>query len=102
MKGYLFPVKSNQKTNEFLKEIGSITGIKKKLHFHLSRHTFATTITLNNGVSLEAVGKMLGHTNSSSTQIYAKMNNDRVSTEMNLVRSKIEVSPFPQTIETVI
>lgn len=90
-KGVLFPVRSNQKTNEFLKEIAEIAGIKKELHFHLARHTFATTVTLNNGVSLEAVKEMLGHSNIRTTQIYAKMNNTRVSNEMNLVRSKFEV-----------
>ncbi|HEX7845683.1 MAG TPA: site-specific integrase [Chitinophagaceae bacterium] len=90
-KGVLFPTRSNQKTNEFLKEIAEITGIKKKLHFHLARHTFATTITLNNGVSLEAVGKMLGQKNIRTTQIYAKMNNTRISNEMNLVKNKFEV-----------
>lgn len=78
---------SNQKTNEFLKEIAGITGVKKKMHFHLARHTFATTICLNNGVSLEAVGKMLGQRNIRTTQIYAKMNDTRISNEMNFVDS---------------
>lgn len=89
-KGVLFPVKSNQKTNEFLKEIGDIAGIKKRLHFHLARHTFATTICLNNGVSLETVGKMLGQRNIRTTQIYAKMNDTRISDEMNLVKTKLK------------
>jgi site-specific recombinase XerD len=93
-KGVLFPVRSNQKTNEFLKEIADLTGIKKKVHFHLARHTFATTITLNNGVSLETVGKMLGQKNIRTTQIYAKMNDTRIGDEMSLVRSKIEVAPL--------
>lgn len=95
-KGLLFPIKSNQKTNEFLKEIADVVGIKKRLHFHLARHTFATTITLNNGVSLEAVAEMLGHTNIRTTQGYAKMSNVRVNNEMNLVRSKIEVVQLPE------
>jgi len=98
MKGVLFPVKSNQKVNEYLKEITDLTGIKKKLHFHISRHTFATTLTLNNGVSLESVGKMLGQRNIRTTQIYAKMNDTRISNEMSLVRNKIEVTPVKQTI----
>ena len=89
-KGVLFPVRSNQKVNEYLKEIGDIAGIKKKLHFHLSRHTFATTLTLNNGVSLETVGKMLGQRNIRTTQIYAKMNDTRISNEMSLAKDKIE------------
>jgi site-specific recombinase XerD len=90
-KQVLFPVRSNQKVNEYLKEIADITGIKKKLHFHLSRHTFATTITLNNGASLEAVGKMLGQKNIRTTQIYAKMNDTRISQEMNAIKSKLQV-----------
>lgn len=90
-KGVLFPVRSNQKTNEFLKEIGEISGIAKRLHFHLARHTFATTICLNNGVSLEAVGKMLGQRNIRTTQIYAKMSDTRISNEVNLVKSSFEV-----------
>lgn len=90
-KEVLFPTRSNQKTNEFLKEIADIVGIKKRLHYHLARHTFATTITLNNGVSLEAVGKMLGQKNIRTTQIYAKMNDTRISNEMSLVKSKFEV-----------
>lgn len=98
-KGVLFPVRSNQKTNEFLKEIADITGIKKKMHFHLARHTFATTICLNNGVSLETVGKMLGQRNIRTTQIYAKMNDTRISNEMSLVKSKFEVASSV-TVET--
>jgi site-specific recombinase XerD len=90
-KGVLFPVKSNQKVNEYLKEIAEIAGIKKRLHFHLARHTFATTVTLNNGVSLEAVGKMLGKKNIRTTQIYAKMNDTRISNEMSLVKDKFKV-----------
>ncbi|MCP9750535.1 site-specific integrase [Ferruginibacter sp. HRS2-29] len=90
-KGVLFPIRSNQKMNEFLKEIATLTGINKNLHFHLSRHTFATTIMLANGFSIESVGKMLGQKNIRTTQIYAKMTDGRISTEMALNRSKIEV-----------
>lgn len=90
-KGVLFPVRSNQKMNDYLKEIADVTGIKKKLHFHIARHTFATTVTLANGVSLETVGKMLGHTNNRTTQIYAKMTPTRISNEMKMVENKLEV-----------
>ena len=93
----LFPVRSNQKVNEYLKEIGEIAGIKKKLHFHIARHTFATTITLNNGVSLETVGKMLGHRSIRTTQTYAKMNNTRISNEMELIKQKIINNPFTKS-----
>lgn len=59
----LLPVPSNQKLNAHLKEIADICGIEKRLTFHLARHTFATTTTLTNGVPIETVSKMLGHTN---------------------------------------
>ncbi|MEO6315419.1 MAG: hypothetical protein ABIU63_19020 [Chitinophagaceae bacterium] len=68
--------------------------MKKQLHFHLARDPFATTITLNNGVSLETVGKMLGQKNTRTTQIYPKMTGTRVRNEMNLAKSKIESQPF--------
>jgi site-specific recombinase XerD len=74
----LFPVISNQKMNAYLKEIGDICGIEKNLTFHLARHTFATTITLTNGVPIETVSKMLGHTSLKTTQIYAKVVDTKV------------------------
>ena len=64
---------SNQKTNKALKEIGRICGFNKKLTFHSARHTFATTVTLTNGVPIETVSKMLGHNNIKTTQIYAQV-----------------------------
>ncbi len=70
-KGTLLPVPSNQKMNEFLKEIADLCGITKKLTSHIARHTFATTVTLSNGVPIESVSKMLGHTNIRTTQHYA-------------------------------
>ncbi len=57
----LLPVPSNAKLNAYLKEIADICGINKTLTFHIARHTFATTVTLNNGVPIETVSKMLGH-----------------------------------------
>jgi site-specific recombinase XerD len=59
--GYVLPVLSNQKMNAYLKEIADVCGISKNLTFHIARHTFATTITLSNGVPIETVSKMLGH-----------------------------------------
>ncbi len=59
----LLPVLSNQKTNSYLKEIADLCGITKPLTFHIARHTFPTTVTLSNGVPIESVSKMLGHTN---------------------------------------
>lgn len=60
----LLPVKSNQKMNAYLKEIADLAGIDKNLTTHIARHTFATTVTLDNDVPLESVSKMLGMPNS--------------------------------------
>jgi site-specific recombinase XerD len=68
----LFPVPSNQKINAYLKELGDICGIEKKITFHIARHTFATTVTLENGVPVDSVSKMLGHRNIKTRQIYCK------------------------------
>lgn len=78
----LLPMVSNQKTNAYLKEIADICGIEKNLTFHLARHTFATTMTLDKGVPIESVSKMLGHTNIQTTQIYARITNDKISSDM--------------------
>jgi site-specific recombinase XerD len=71
--GKVLPVLTNQKMNAYLKEIADLSGIKKLLTTHLARHTFATTVTLSNGVSIESVSKMLGHKNLRTTQHYAKI-----------------------------
>ena len=63
---------SNQKMNAYLKEIVDLCKIKKPLTIHIARHTFATTVTLNNGVPIESVAKMMGHTSIKTTQIYAR------------------------------
>nr|WP_323670688.1 tyrosine-type recombinase/integrase [Chryseobacterium sp. MMS21-Ot14] len=59
-RGRLIPILSNQKMNAYLKEIADLCGINKELTYHIARHTFATTITLSNGVPIESVSKMLG------------------------------------------
>ncbi len=86
----LLPVLSNQKMNSYLKEIADICGIKKKLTFHLARHTFATTVTLSKGVPIETVSKMLGHTNIKTTQIYAKVVNSKISQDMAHLSKQLE------------
>ncbi len=78
----ILPVISNQKLNSYLKEIADLAGIKKNLTFHLARHTFATTTTLGKGVPIETVSKMLGHTNIETTQIYARITNNKISDDM--------------------
>ncbi|MCU4176204.1 site-specific integrase [Carboxylicivirga sp. N1Y90] len=86
----LFPIASNQKLNGYLKEIADICGINKNLTFHMARHTFATTVTLTNGVPIETVSKILGHTKIATTQIYAKVLENKVSEDMNTLKSKLE------------
>lgn len=65
------PVISNQKYNSYLKVLGAYCDIKTKLTSHVARHTFATTVALCNGISIEVISKILGHTNIKTTQIYA-------------------------------
>ena len=90
--GILLPLSSNQKTNAYLKEIADLCGINKNLTFHLARHTFATTITLSNGVPIETVSKMLGHTNIKTTQIYARITNEKISADMQVLSEKLKYS----------
>ncbi len=88
-KGGLLPVLSNQKLNSYLKEIADFTGITKNLAFHVARHTFATTVTLTNGVPIESVSSMLGHTSIKTTQIYAKVIQKKVSEDMKALKQKL-------------
>jgi site-specific recombinase XerD len=88
---FLLPVLSNQKTNAYLKEIADVCGINKNLTFHLARHTFATTVTLTNGVPIESVSKMLGHKSLKTTQHYAKILDRKVSDDMSKLRKVFEV-----------
>jgi site-specific recombinase XerD len=87
-KGLLLPVLSNQKMNAYLKEIADLCGIIKHLTFHLASHTFATRVTLSNGVPIETVSKMLGHTILKTTQHYAKILDIKVSGDMALLKEK--------------
>jgi len=83
--GKLLPVLSNQKTNQYLKEIVKACGIHKHITFHSARHTFATTVTLSNGVPIETVSKLLGHTKLSTTQIYARVLQKKVGEDMGVL-----------------
>ncbi|GAA3569528.1 site-specific integrase [Snuella lapsa] len=80
---YLLPISSNQKTNAYLKEIANACGIKKHLTFHVARHTFATTVMLSNGVPIETVSKLLGHSKLSTTQIYARVVETKISEDIH-------------------
>jgi len=85
----VLPVLSNQKSNAYLKEIADLCDIKKNLTTHLARHTFATTVTLSNGVPIETVGKMLGHKNLRTTQHYAKIISKKVAYDMEILKQKL-------------
>jgi integrase len=87
----VFPLISNQKLNSYLKEIADLCGIKKNLTFHLARHTFATTVTLSNGVPIETVSQVLGHKSISTTQIYAKVLEKKISEDMGQLRKKFAI-----------
>jgi len=94
-KGILFPVPSNQRMNSYLKEIADVCGIQKKMTTHTARHTCATVVMLANNVSLENVAKILGHSNTRTTQHYAKVldssimkdlkNVDKQFTSLNII-----------------
>ncbi len=83
-------VPSNQKMNDYLKEIAGVCEIDKILTSHIARHTFATTVTLSNGVPIESVSKMLGHSSIRQTQHYAKILDVKVSEDMLALRQKLE------------
>ncbi|MEZ4801700.1 MAG: site-specific integrase [Gelidibacter sp.] len=78
----LLPIITNEKLNIYLKEVAHYVGIKKNLTFHMARHTFATTVTLSNGVPIETVSKLLGHSKIATTQIYARVIERKVSDDM--------------------
>lgn len=78
----LFPITKNQVVNRYLKLIAAKAGVNKQITFHMARHTFATTITLMQGIPIETVSKMLGHTNLTTTQVYAKVVDTKVMDDM--------------------
>jgi site-specific recombinase XerD len=92
----LLPVPSNQKMNAYLKEIADLCGINKKLTTHTARHTFATTVTLSNHVSMESVSKMLGHTSINMTRKYARIADKLISEDMQKLEGKYN---FDKTCE---
>ena len=87
---HLMPKISNQKMNSYLKEIADLCGIRMNLTFHIARHTFATTVTLSNGVPIETVSKVLGHTKISTTQIYAKVVEQKISDDLMDLYNKMD------------
>jgi len=85
----VFNLISNQKVNAYLKEIGDLCCIEKNLTFHIARHSFATTVTMMNGVPMESVSKMLGHKDLRSTQHYARIVDEKVGSDMLLLEKKL-------------
>ncbi len=96
----LLPIKSNQKFNAYLKEIIEICGIEKNLTTHTARHTFATTVTLANGVPLETVSALLGHKSIRTTQIYAKIVQQKVSQDMQILKEKLYLTMPPSLLQS--
>ena len=92
--GKVLPVYTNQKTNAYLREIAILFEVEKNLTYHLARHTFATTVTLSNGVPIESISKMLGHTSLRTTgrrsgQVYAKVVEQKLSEDMGRLERKL-------------
>ncbi|UEG54044.1 site-specific integrase [Mucilaginibacter daejeonensis] len=90
--GRVFPLLSNQKVNSYLKEIAEFCGIHKNLTFHMARHTFATTVTLSNGVPIETVSKILGHAKVATTQIYARVVENKLRADMRSLRHRLQLN----------
>ena len=90
---HVFYMPCNCHCNDILREIGKQCGIKNKLTFHMARHTFATTITLSQGMPIETVSCLLGHTNIKTTQIYAKITNEKISRDMSALTDWRSNSP---------
>jgi integrase len=86
----VLPVLSNQKMNLYLKEIAQACGMSKRLTFHIARHTFATTVTLANGVPLNTVSKLLGHRSVQQTEHYAKLSIEMIREDMAALRKKLD------------
>lgn len=97
----LLPIFTNQKMNAYLKEIAGVCEIEKELTFHIARHTFATTVTLTNGIPIESVSKMLGHKNLRTTQHYAKVLDKKVGEDMKILREKFSLLTTNQVQKTI-
>ena len=85
----VFPVKDCTSMNMSLRHVARHAGLSFNPTMHVARHTFATTVTLSQGVPLETVSKMLGHKHITTTQIYAKITNDKIGRDMDMLTEKI-------------
>lgn len=91
----IFALPGNGWCNKCLEQIAAAAGISKRVTFHTARHTFATTITLSQGVAIETISKLLGHKNIRTTQIYAVITHSRLDGEMNRLSERIDAL-YPQ------
>jgi site-specific recombinase XerD len=98
VKGVLLPVVCNQKMNAYLHELADICGIKKHLTTHTARHSFATSVALANGVSIENVAKMLGHSDTKMTRHYARVLDKSIMRDMAIVNEKFAAKPNLRTL----
>ena len=89
--GLILPVLNNQKMNAYLKEIADLCSIQKKMTCHTARHTFATTVTLSNGIPMETVSKMLGYRNIKTTQQYARIVDQKMGDDMRGLKEKMKL-----------
>lgn len=87
--GKLLPMYSNSALNEALKRLAAVCGIERRLTFHMARHTYATEITLSNGVPMETVSRMLGHSRVDTTQVYAKVTDDKIEADTQMLDERI-------------
>ena len=88
-KGRLLPMYDNRTMNKELKEIAAVCGINRRLVFHAGRHTYASEITLSQGVPIETVSRMLGHSQITTTQIYAKITDNKIDEDMKALEERI-------------
>jgi integrase len=96
--GVLLPVLSNQKMNAYLTELADICGITKKISSHTGRHSFATSVALANGVSIENVAKMLGHSDTKMTRHYARVLDKSIMRDMQVVNGMFAKPTVAQTV----
>ncbi len=87
--GHVFPMPSNTTCNKILKEIGRQCGFNTRLSTYVARHINATTVLLSNGVPIETVSRLLGHTNIKTTQLYAKITAQKISQDMETLSHKL-------------
>lgn len=88
--GKLFNLMNSPEVNLYLKVIAKAAGIEKRLTYHVARHSFATSICLTQGVPIETLSQMMGHTNIKTTQIYAEVTKTKINEDMTNLAERIE------------